>query len=193
MATFTMDVSDAVQSSGEGGTSNVDWDAMNEYVIECAKTANKTRSLKGVISGIMDLGIQAQYPYEEDYTGTSEQDKRLEEGKAWGVCIKEENGKQILSIPQKPVKQVAITVDFPSIQVNKGQFFEGGDDTGDKPLRLLLNGEFYNSDIGKRVVGRGYSIKERKYDDGVWAFAKNNMIHKLADACGLLDEGGYFT
>jgi len=190
MVQFKMDMSDAVQQTTGDSNTTVDWDAMNDYVIECAKTEKKPRSLKGVISGIMDLGIQVLEPFEELYKGTDDQDKRLASGAAH---IKEEGGKQIFVAPQKPTKQVAITVDFPAIKLNKSQFFENGDDRGDEPLRLLLNGEYWDSKISKRVVGRGYSIKERKHDDGTWAFAKNNQIHKLADAVGLLDEEGYFT
>ena len=56
---------------------------------------------------------------------------------------------------------------------------------------MLLNGEL--DGINKERIVKPFSIVEKKYDDGVWAFAKNNGLHKLADAVEILDERGYFT
>ena len=85
-------------------------------------------------------------------------------------------------------------VDFPQVPVDKGQFFGNSNPL---PLRLPLNGEFTLPGEKVKVVGKPYNIKEMKHDIGngksVWAFAKNNGIHKLADAVGLLDANGLFT
>jgi hypothetical protein len=87
-------------------------------------------------------------------------------------------------------QQVALTVDFPSIQINQGQFF-GDEDAQEHPLRMLLNGEFYMKEVGK-IVGKPYNIKENRNDDGSWSFKSNTQLHKLAAATDVLDDNGRF-
>lgn len=196
---FKLNITSSATTEGSNN-SKVDWDALNKHVIEKAGTQNKVRSLPAVISGIYDLGNQNREDAEidvadkewkaknKDFDGSDEAKRKLITSRS-GSYFKEEDGKTYFCYPQKPVQQIAIAVDFPQILVDKGQFFGK---SNPQPLRLLLNGEFSLPD-GTRVVGRPYSIVEKKYDDGTWAFAKNNGIHKLADACGLLDNKGYFT
>lgn len=182
---FNFQVTQTTQTSGST-KSNVDWDALNAHVVEAAGTANKARSIPGVISGIIDLGEQERPDYEEEFKG-DEDARRAAIAQDSAIYFKEEGGKVYKCRPMRPVQQVAITVDFPQITVDKGQFFG---DSNPAPLRMLLNGEYILD--GERVVGKAYSITEKKYDDGTWAFAKNNGLHKLADACEILDENGYF-
>jgi hypothetical protein len=192
MTGFTFNVTTTTQTAG-GTKREVDWDALNKHVIEMAKTDKKARSIPGVISGIIDLGEQSREDAEYPFDGGPEKEA-AETAKFPATYFKDgfdEKNKpcRLKCYPQKPVQQVAITVDFPQVLVDKGQFFGN---SAELPLRMLLNGEFQLSD-GVKIVGRPYSIVETKYDDGTWAFAKNNGLHKLADAADLLDTKGYFT
>lgn len=195
---FKFNVTTTTTTAG-GNSKDVDWDGLNDHVVKAANTEKKSRSIPGIVSGIYDLGEQNRDDAEidtsdkefkvkhPDYDGSDSAKKLLVEGRA-GSYFKEEGGKEYFCYPQKPVQQVAVAVDFPQILVNKGQFFGN---SSPLPLRLLLNGEF--SIDGTRVVGKPYNIVEKKYDDGTWAFAKNSGLHKLADACGVLDDNGYFS
>lgn len=193
---FQFNVTTTTQTSG-AERKEVNWDELNQHVIEAAGTANKARSIPGVISGIYDLGEQEREDGEKVFVGTAE-DEAAEIAKKPNTYFKDgkdENGKavRLMCWPQKAVQQVAIAVDFPQVLVDKGQFFGNSNPL---PLRMLLNGEFSLSD-GIRIVGRPYSITETKHDIGgnksVWAFAKNNGLHKLADAVEILDSNKLFT
>lgn len=195
---FKFNVTKTTTTEG-GSKKEVDWDKLHEHIISAAGTEKKARSIPGVISGIYDLGEQNRGDAEIDvddaefrkkfpeYDG-SDSSKKLIASKRNGSYFKDEAGKTFYCYPQKAVQQVAIAVDFPQILVDKGQFFGKSNKL---PLRMLLNGEF--SINKERIVGKPFSIVEKKYDDGVWAFAKNNGLHKLADAVEILDERGYFT
>lgn len=177
----------------------VDWDALNQHVVEASKTADKARSIPGVISGLYDLGEQELADAEKVFTGTAA-DEEAEIVKFPKTYFKDgidkETGKKarLKCWPQNPVQQVAIAVDFPQVLVDKGQFFGNSKPL---PLRLLLNGEFTLPGEKVKVVGRPYNIKEMKHDVGGgkfrWALAKNNGLHKLAAAAELLDADGLFT
>lgn len=193
MTGFTF-VTTTTSTTAGGNRREVDWDALNQHVIDAAKTAEKSRSIPGVISGIIDLGEQDLEDAEQVFVGTPEQEAKLIEEKP-ATYFKDgvdDKGKpcRLKCWPQKPVQQVCITVDFPQVMVDKGQFFGNSQP---QPLRLLLNREFTLPGDKVKIVASPYNIRETKYDDGTWAFAKNNGLHKLADACGILDSKGYFT
>ena len=189
---FKFNVTTNTQTSG-GERKEVKWDELNAHVIEAAGTAKKARSIPGVISGIYDLGEQAREDAEYPFEGGPDQEK-AEIEKHPLTYFKDgfdEKNKpcRLKCYPQKPVQQLAIAVDFPQVIVDKGQFFGN---SNPQPLRLLLNGEYSLSD-GTRIVGRPYSVVETKYDaEKTWAFAKNNGLHKLADAAEILDTQGLF-
>lgn len=186
---FKLNVTTTTQNSG-GERREVDWNALNAHVIDAAKTAKKARSIPGVISGIYDLGEQNREDAEIEFKGTPEEEAKIIEEKPATYFENDRDGKRVMRYPQKPVQQIAIAVDFPQVLVDKGQFFGNSNPL---PLRMLLNGEFTLSD-STRIVARPYSIVETKFkDEKKWAFAKNNGIHKLADACELLDDKGLFT
>lgn len=184
------------QTSG-GNRKEVDWSALNAHVVEVAKTQKQARSVPGIVSGIVDLGEQTLEDAEHPFVGT-EADELAETEKYPATYFKDgfdEKGKacRLKCYPQKPCQQMCITIDFPQVMVDKGQFFGN---SNPQPLRMLLNRDFTLSDKTK-VVASPYNIRETKHDLGngksVWAFAKNNGLHKLADACGLLDANGLFT
>lgn len=189
---FKFNVTTNTQNGG-GVKKEVDWDELNQHVIEAAKTADKSRSIPGIISGIYDLGEQEREDAEMVFVGdaaaeAAEIAKYPDTYFKDGTDPKTKKPARLKCYPQKAVQQCALAVDFPQIIVDKGLRFGK---SNPQPLRLILNGEFTLSS-GVRVVGRPYSIVETKFEDGTWAFAKNNGLHKLADAAGILDDKGYF-
>lgn len=193
---FVFNVTTNTQTSG-GERKEVKWDELNAHVIEAAGTAKKARSIPGIISGVYDLGEQEREDGEKPFTGDAAAEAKAiaANSKTYFKDGTDDKGNKIRleCWPQKPVQQVAIAVDFSQVTVDKGQFFGTSNPL---PLRMLLNGEFSLSD-GIKIVGRPYSISETKHDIGgnkhAWAFAKNNGLHKLADAVEILDANGLFT
>lgn len=194
------------QTSGSDQTPRrqVDYKAMNQHVIDAANTQAKPRSLPGTITGIYDLGLQelqdaaiqitdAEWlkrvaPFDGDVTGADAQ-RIIADSKREDARFEMFEGNMCFRYKQKPVQQIAIAADFPQIMVDKGQFITG--ESKPMPLRLILNGEF------NRLVQRPYNLRSMNHNQGKpgaakWALAKNNGIHKLAEAAGLLDADGLF-
>lgn len=196
---FKLKVSANAQSRKENtDRPQVDWEALNAHVIEQAKTEKKKRSLPGIISGIIDLGEQEREDAKQVFAGTEEDRLKIiaEYPQTYFEEGQDDKGNDVIfkRWPQKPVQAIGITVDFPQILVNKKKFIEGGEGE-DVPLRLPLNGEFSVATDGgrERIVGRMFNLTEKKHDNGKWGFAKNSIIHQLAEAAELLDENGLFT
>lgn len=188
-----------VENTGSSQANNdnrpkVDWEALNQHVIDAAGTQNESKAEIGIITGIIDLGLQVQEDAKMEWKGDeeSEREELAKNPNQYFETLPNDKGvpTRYKRWSVKPCQQVAITVDFPSILVNKGQFF-GDENAKSLPLRMLLNGEFYIKDIGK-VVGKPYNIKEVKQADGSWAFKNNTQLHKLAAATGVLSEKGFF-
>lgn len=176
--------------------SNIDFDAVNTYKVETCGLSAKPKTIPAFISGIIDLGLQEQEDARKVSNLTPEGEEALiaqhrAEGKETyfedGIDPQTKKPCRFQRWPQKPVQMVAMTVDFPQIMLDMGQFFG---ESNVRPLRMLLNGEFTVQ--GTRVIGRPYAIKHVKHPDGTFAFAKNSTIHKMADAAELLDDNGYF-
>ena len=207
MSKFKLNVTTSNQTEGKG-RKVVDWDAMNAHVIEVAGTANKVRSIPGVISGVYDLGEQkledAAIPVTDEkfqkafpeFDGSEAQQEAViaQYPNKTNVRFEKVDNKLCLRYVQNPVQQVALAVDFPQILVDKGQFFGNSKPL---PLRLLYNGEFTTPGDKTKIVGRPFNLRDTKHDLGnnksVWAFAKNNGLHKFAAAAELLDENGLFN
>lgn len=193
---FKFNVTTTTQTEGRQQVM-VDWEALNQHVVDAAGTATKARSIPGVISGIYDLGEQNLEDAEVVFTGTKEDEanERIAKPDTYFKDGVDEKGKpvRLKCWPQKPVQQVAITVDFPQVLVDKGQFFGNSNPL---PLRMLLNGEFTLPGEKLKIVAKPYNIRETNHAEkgqkAQWAFAKNNGLHKLADACGILDSNGLF-
>jgi len=130
------------------------------------------------------------------YDGSeAEQAKVLEKyTKRENVRFEEFEGVMCLRYKQNPVQQMAAVIDFPQIMVDKSKYFGNSNPL---PLRTLLNREFTLPGDKTKIVAAPYIIREIKHDlpggKTTWAFAKNNGLHKLADAVGLLDKNGLFT
>lgn len=172
----------------------VDWDAMNKYMVDNIGTQKKAKAMIGIISGIVDLGLQVQEDAKMEWKGDeeSEREELAKNPEQYFETLPNDKGvpTRYKRWSVKPCQQVALTVDFPSIMINKGQFF-GDENAQEHPLRMILNGEFYMKEVGK-IVGKPYNIKENRNDDGSWSFKSNTQLHKLAAATDVLDEKGRF-
>lgn len=188
-------------SSGEG--SNINFEGLTAHVIEAVGCSEKPESMVGVISGVIDLGLQAQEDAKMKWSGTEAEEAEVLEKE------REKTGKEPLQYfedikdqktgamqrfkrwPVKPQRCVAVTVDFPDTLVNRGQFFDEAGVGEDLPYRGLLNNEFFIKGVGK-VVGKPYSTREQKNDDGSWSLKNNTILFKMGQATSQLDEKGNF-
>lgn len=191
---FQFNVEQTQTSSNSDSGKQVDWDALNKYLVDTVGTQKRAKSVIGIISGVIDLGLQVQEDAKMVFTGTPEDEAaELEKNpEQYFETLPDNKGvpTRYKRWKVKPCQQVAITVDFPTIMINKGQFF-GDENAEEHPLRMILNGEFYLKDVGK-VVGKPYNVKEHRHDDGFWAFKNTTQIHKLAAATDSLNDQGYF-
>lgn len=194
------------QSAGGNGGSNVDFDAMNKYVVETCEL-QQPETLPGYVSAIVDLGTQEQpnseFLFEEKYGTEQEQiDKAKAEGKECWFETKDyyDKGNKIPNsrvkvMPQQPLQAVAIAVDFPDIMVDKGQFFGT---SNPQPLRLWMGGQFWMQSVGKQVVGRPTYMKVTGKDRPIvngkpdWSFPPLHVFYKMAVAAKLINKGDAF-
>ena len=191
---FVLNVETVGSSTTNENRKEIDWDARSEYLVEKAGTANGPEAMIGVVSGIVDLGLQQQEDAKMEWKGDEQSEiEELEKNdKQYFETLPNDKG-----IPTrykrwavKPCQQVAITIDFPDVQVNNDQFFADEDTGIEHPLRQLLNGEFYQKGVGK-IVGKPYNLKETRNDDGTWSIKNNTILFKLAQAVGgVLDHKG---
>ena len=190
---FEFQVEGNTQAS-QSNTSKVDWDGLNKYMVETVGTQKKAKSMIGIISGVIALGLQAQEDAKMEFKGDAQAEaEELEKNpEQYFETLPNDQGvpTRYKRWKVKPCQQVAFTVDFPGVMINKGTFF-GDENAQAHPLRMLLNGEFYLQGVGK-VVGKPYNVKEVKQADGSWGFKNNTQIYKLASAVDVLDEKGNF-
>ncbi len=191
---FVFNVENAPQAASNENRKEIDWDARSKYLVEKAGTQDGPEALIGIVSGVIDLGLQKQEDAKMEFKGTEEDEaEELKKNPAQYFATLE-NDKGIPTRYKrwvvKPCQQVALTVDFPDIMVNNDQFFAESDAGIEHPLRQLLNGEFFIKGIGK-TVGKPYNLKETRSDDGSWSIKNNTILYKLAQATGgVLDDKG---
>lgn len=168
----------------------VDYDALNKYVVETAGLENR-EVLVGVVSAIIDLGTQAQEDAAVVFTGDAD-DEAAEIAKNSNTYFEDgpdpQNPKKTVRLkrwPQKPIQSVAVAVDFPDILIDKGSFF-GSKEENPKPLRLYLGGSFYIPEVGM-VVGRPTPLKVTKNTKDQWSFNKKHLFYNMAAAAKLID------
>lgn len=173
--------------------SNVDWDAYHEYIIETAQLQER-ETICGVISGLIDLG-QQNLPDSEVVFNGSEEDEAKEIEKNSNTYFKDGYDPQTRKQarfkcwPNKPQQCVVLSVDFPDIQLNLGQFF-GEADAEEKPLRMYLGGQFYVEGAGM-LVARPIPLKINK-SMGFWSFDAKHQLYKMAVASKLIKAGEAF-
>ncbi|MNF51324.1 hypothetical protein D3C85_903070 [compost metagenome] len=175
---------------------DVDFDAINQYVVKEAKLQRR-ETLTGVVSMLVDLGEQDQPDAEVTFVGTAE-DELAEIAKNSNTYFKDgfdQDTKKPVRLkcwPQKPQQCIAIAVDFPDIIIDKGQFFG---DSSPLPLRLWLGGQFYVPTKGM-VIGRPTPLKYTNLDKTratkVWSLAQNSLPYKMAVAAKLIEPGEAF-
>lgn len=177
-------------------TSNVDFDALNKYIVEQVGCSAKPEAVIGIVSGIIDLGLQKQEDAKMKWTGdaASEQAELEKNPNQYFETLPDEKGvpTRYKRWAVKAQRSVAVTFDVPSITLNRGKFFdeEGGGE--ELPFRGLLNNEFGVKGIGK-TVGKPYSLREQYNEDTkTWSLKNNTILHKLAQAVDALDENGNF-
>jgi hypothetical protein len=178
--------------SKEGGGSNTDWEALNAHIIEAAGTVDAPRNIVGIISSIVDLGVQERTDAKMEWNGNAEAEaKAIEDQPNTYFEDDSYDGKRYKRWPQRPCQQVAVTVDFPQIITDKGQFFG---DSNPVPYRMLLNGEFlFNAEGGGKEVrvNRPFDLNLTK-KTGVWSLAQTATLYKMAKAAGLVKVDGSF-
>lgn len=176
-------------------TPKIDWEKRNQELVDLFDTKEKAKSRVGVISGLVDLGLQ---PMED---GHKKSDIPLEEEAQYIIDntsnyfddftdSRTNKTERHVFWKQKPQRAVGISVDFPQYQ------YDYGDDIGKKPIRFLLNGEFVER--GKKawdvVVGRTFDLKETTKDfDPKWSLAKNSLLYKVALATDVIKPNEPFT
>jgi len=185
----------------EGGGSKVDWKGLNEYVVETADVEQPT-VIAGILSGVIDLGVQKQEPM-TFLSELSEDEEKAEMDKDDRVSFETldryyDNGKWLENVRVKRVKvkdtqAVALVVDFPDIMLNKGQFFDEGN-TEERPLRMLVGGEFKPGKDSPIVVAKPFALTVRKNDktNNQWSMAHNSALYKMAVAAKVVKQGEPF-
>lgn len=167
----------------------VDYKAMNKYMVETCGL-EKEKTVVGIVSGIVDLGLQQQEDAMVEYNGTEEQEREETASKPQ-TYFETIGGKRYKRWPQKPQYAVAITVDFPGIIVDKGQFY---DNSNPAPLRICLNGQFWRKELGVMGLGRIFTLTLRKNDKthDKWSLLPNNTLYKMAVGSGIIEQGEAF-
>lgn len=176
--------------SSSGEKKKIDFEALNQYVVETAGLQKK-EVLVGVVAGIIDLGNQKQEDAAMKFDGTAEDEAKAiaEKPDTYFEDMKDPVTQKMARYkrwPQKPTQCIAIAVDFHDIMLQKGQFF-GDEDAEPKPLRMYMGGQFFLSSVKKQVVGRPIPLREKKNSSGKWSFDKKHQCYKMAADAGLVD------
>lgn len=178
---------------------NIDFDAYGKYVVDTIGCKDKPEALIGIVSGVIDLGLQAQDDAKMEWKGTDAEKAEVEAKAARGeskeyfeVVPHGQNNVPTLCKrwPVKAQRCTALTIDFPTLQLNRGKFFDENGVGEELPYRGLLNNEFGMKGVGK-VVGKPYSLREQKNDNGTWGLKNNTILYKLAQATNQLDNGNF--
>ena len=182
-------------NTNEGNKKEIDYEALNTYVVEKAGLENP-EVLVGVVAGIVDLGIQNQNDAQVVFTGNAqdEADEVDNNPNTYFVDGKDpvtQKPARLKCWPQRAIQSVAIAVDFPEIMLDKGSFF--GDASGaEKPLRLWLGGQFYNNAQKCMVIARPTPLKIGKDTKNRWSFSSKHIFYKMAVAAKLIPSDGVF-
>lgn len=185
------------KGEAKGSGSDVDWDGRAKYLVETAQLT-KAEVLVGTISGIYDLGIQAQDDGKMESKLTPEEE--AEEIEKNPNCYFEnaidyndgKKEKRYKRFPLKDEQSIAITVDFPDIMVDQAPFF--GKESNPRPLRMLLGGEFNPKGSKEKIVARPLGLGIRKNDKtyNKWSMLPNTLLYKMAVAGGVIIQGEPF-
>ena len=183
--------------------SNVDYDALNKYVVETVQ-AEQPETMVGVISMIIDLGTQklpdAEYEVDAEDKGLTVDElnekhkEAIESGKITKYDMAYDNGKQVIRkfVPQKDRQAIVYAVDFPDVVVDKGKFFG---QSNPQPLRLFSGGQFWNGE--KMLVQNMIALKVKKDDNieggNAWTMSPKSSLYKMALGAKLIETGKAFN
>lgn len=171
--------------------SNVDWSSYHQHIVSTVD-AELEQTIPGVIVGVIDLGLQEQEDAAMPFGGTPEEEAE---------AIKQYPGTYFEDMPdpktkkigrykrwkQKPTQCVTLAIDFPDIMIDHSLYLTGESDP--KPYRAYLGGSFFlGRDVGM-VVAKPLNLRQKKNEDGVWAFAPTHTLHKIASGAKLLENG----
>lgn len=190
---------------------DVDFQALNQHIVDEVK-CEEPEVVKGVVAGIVDLGLQSQpdgqYALEGDDIGkTVEQlNKTYAEQLADGSITKfeiaynsETKQREVMKfVPRKPQQSVDLLIDFPEILVNKGKFY-GKEDAEPKPYRMSLGGQFWQKSKGENGVMLLQKLTPLRLtnigDDTnkIWSMSPLSVLHKMAVDGGLIKKGEAFV
>lgn len=204
MSGFKFKVTGAT-TSNNSAKSNVDFDAMNKYVVETVD-CEQPETLNGIIAGIVDLGNQpqpdAQYDVDEEDVGLSVEElndkysSEIESGKlsefkeVWNHTKKVHEIKKC--VPQPNRQSIVMAVDFPDILVDKGQFFG---ESNPLPLRLWTGGQFFDTYKNKMIVQNMMAMRFKKESingKDEWTMPFTSLPYKMAVASKVIKQGQAF-
>lgn len=187
----------ATQSSGSEKKSDVNWEELNQYVVDTCQLQER-ENLIGYVSSIVDLGIQSfeDAEYVSDVAIEDEEDYVEKNPTHYfkdGIDPEKKTPYRLKCVPQKDQQAVGISIDFPDIIVDKGQFFG---ESNPQPLRLWMGNQFYLPSAGVMIIGRPTSLRVTNLDKTrktkKWSFAQNHIFYKMAVAAKLIKNGECF-
>lgn len=196
---FEVYVDSKTESKGNN-KATVDFDKLNSYVVETADLQEAT-VLPGVVSFIVDLGIQAQSDAEYVFEGT-EDDEIAEQQVNPAVKFETRakffsdgkwlNDVRVKIVPQRDVQSIAMAIDFPDILVDKGQFFG---ESKPLPLRIWMGGQFFIEGSGM-VIQNLMPLRETNLDTTratqKWSLNPKSTLYKMAKSAKLVKDGEAF-
>lgn len=191
----------AESKDGEDSRSNIDFEALNKYVVETANLENG-ETLVGFVSGIYDLGTQklpdAEYKVdkgdEELSIGelTEKYQDKIDSGDITKFATAYDNDSKSYIIkkfvPQKNRQAVCYSVDFPEVMLDKAPFF--GQESNPLPLRLYIGGEWWDKPTGKMVINSLIALKKTKDDKLGWTMHPLSALYKMAAATKVIPLKG---
>lgn len=188
------------KTESKSNKTNVDFDKLNAYVVEAADL-EEAAVVPGVISSIVDLGIQAQSDAEYVFEG-DEADEEVEQQANPAIRFETrakffDNGKwlenvRVKIVPQRDVQSIAMAIDFPDILVDKGSFFG---ESKPLPLRIWMGGQFFIEGSGM-VIQNLIALRETNLDTTratqKWSLNPKGTLYKMAKSAKLVKDGEVF-
>lgn len=188
------------QSQDSGNNQNVpkvNWEELNKYVVETAQLEQR-ETLTGIISMIVDLGLQPQEDSKVVFTGTKEEEAEIiskfpstyfEDGYDFNTKA----NARMRCWTNKATQCVAVAVDFPDIVIDKGKFFG---ESKPLPLRLWLGGVKFDSESRKMLIQRPSVLRvvnlDKTRNTKKWSLSSNSTLYNMAVGSKLITAGEVF-
>lgn len=175
----------------------VNWEELNKYVVEAAQLEQR-ETLSGIISMIVDLGLQPQEDSKVVFTGTKEEEAEIiskfpstyfEDGYDFNT----KSNARMKCWANKATQCVAVAVDFPDIVIDKGKFFG---ESKPLPLRLWLGGTLFDSESRKMLIQRPSVLRvvnlDKTRNTKKWSLSSNSTLYNMAVGSKLINAGEPF-